>query len=170
MARRNQRGASSATKLKLPARAITGLKKMGWGRELRMMNKILKGETWHQPEVDRLCPPTRKLNRAFDTISPSLNPELSGDFVSRCVSCMIYVALLSEHLRELARLNRQSSPKELRSLLATIYDSALWGLRRQANGLRRDIVRLIEELGGDPSEELLLPRKRGWRRPSRSAR
>jgi len=164
MAKRNRQGVSGGAKHKLDPWATTALKKMGLGRELRELSRALKGESRSHREADRLCSPTKKLNGAFDTISPGLNPELSGDFVSRCWSCMLYAAMLSEHLRELARLDRKSSPKDLISVLAVIYEADLRGLRRQAVGLQRDIVRLIKELGGDPSEELLLPRARPARR------
>ena len=164
MPRRKRQVASGKAKLDLPPEVISGLKEMGLGRELRMLNMALKGGTRFQDEVDRLCPPTKKLNGAFDTISPGLDQKLSGDFVSRCWSCMLYASTLSRDLRELARLDRKSSPKDLISVLAVIYEADLRGLRRQAIGLQRDIVRLIKELGGDPSEQLLLPRERLARR------
>lgn len=154
MARRKRQVASGKAKLNLPPEVISSLKEMGFGRELRMLNMALQGDTTSQLEADRLCPPTRKLGSAFASISPDLDQKLYGDFVSRCWSCMLYAATLSKDLHKLARMDRKSSTEDLISELALIYEADLRGLRRQAIGLQRDIVRLIKELGGNPSEEL----------------
>jgi hypothetical protein len=146
-------------KLTLPPRAMRGLERMGLGGELAKLNKALRGDSPTLREVERLCPPTTKLNRVFQSVSPRLSPRLYGRLVANFWSSLLGAVTLSENLHELVRIEGRSRRKELRLLLAQIYEVPLAGQRRQVEGLRRDIPRLIEELGGDPSKELLPHRR-----------
>jgi hypothetical protein len=82
-----------------------------------------------------------------------------GDLVGCFWDSVYYALVLSEKLHELVRVKGRSQRKQLRLLLALIYEGPLAGQFRQVKALRRDIPRLIEELGGDPSEELLFQRR-----------
>jgi hypothetical protein len=158
---KDNEGRININQFRLPSKVSHGLEKMGLGDEMRELKRGLQRKTRAQRNVQLLCPPTKKLVDAFQSVSPKLSPKLSGDVIARFWSSLLYAATLSENLRKIIHINGngRSGRKELRSILAVIYEADLRGLRRQVEGLRRDIPRLIRELGGDPSEELLLPRR-----------
>jgi hypothetical protein len=66
---------------------------------------------------------------------------------------------LSERLRRIRRGDGRMARRDARVELALIYERQLRLLRPRVNALWRDIPRLIEQLGGDPSKELLPHRK-----------
>ncbi len=160
----------TVVKLTLPPQAVRGLKKLGLGGEVNRLNRALRGDSPTLRETDRLVPPTQRLNAVFQSVSPKLSPKLYGSVVARFWEIVYFTVTVSENLRRLAHVNGRFRRKQLRSLLGQIHEVGLWGLRREVEGLRRAIPRLIEQLGGDPSEELLsFPRRRGTRHRSRQS-
>ena len=93
-----------------------------------------------------LEPPVSEMCAVFRSISPKLDSKLFGDIVARFSSSMIYAVSLSEHLRELACIKGRSRRADLKLLLEVMLDGSLAGQRRQIEGLRRDIPRLVKQL------------------------
>jgi len=119
---------------------------MGLGGELRKLNKALKGDDPTLREVERLLPPTMKLNEVFRSVFPRQNSELFGSVVARFWDSVYYAVVLSENLHELARIKGRSRRADLKLRLEVILECTLSGQRRQVEGLRRDIPRLLKRL------------------------
>jgi hypothetical protein len=151
----------------LSKRHERALTEIGLGPLLRDIRRAFTGKGDRKSRsVVALC---RDLSAKFGSGRRSVNGELVGNVMASLVDTVQYSKSISERLREILRLGSRPSPAQLRQVLAQIYEVELWALRRQILGLRRDIPRLIENLGGDPSEELLLPAKRARKRSARKA-
>lgn len=146
MTARREHKPSKVIKITLPPRERRGLQKMGLGGALSELNRALKGDSHTQREVERLCPPTSKLSEVFRSVSPKLSRDLHGRVVARFWSTLLSAAHLSEDLHKLTRIKGRHRREKLRSLLVQIHEVELWALRRQVEGLRRDIPRLLEQL------------------------
>jgi hypothetical protein len=156
---RRRKSSASKREFKLPQVLARQLKTMGLSGQVHKLKRIMRGDDPTLRQVERLCPPTTKLNELFGSVSPKLSPEIFGRVVASFWTSQVCAVTLSENLHELARINGRAGREELRLLLGQIYEVALAGQRRQVEGLRRDIPRLIRELGGAPSGELLSPPK-----------
>lgn len=99
------------TRFTLPPRAVRGLRKMGLGGALSELNRALRGDTAVQREVERLCPPTTKLNDVFQSASPKLSAKLFGRTVARFWSALLSAATLSENLHKLARVKGRTGAR-----------------------------------------------------------
>jgi hypothetical protein len=100
----------------------------------------------------------------FNSTHRKFEGELVGRVAARLLDTVKYANELSLRLREIERVNGRAKAAQLRSVLGMIHDVHLWLLRREVEGLRTDIPRLFEQLGGNPSEELMLPSKRSRKR------
>ena len=129
---------------KLPPGGERVLRKMGFGAALRTLKRAIRGETTPERRaVVRLC---RKLRAKFDSANPKLDSKLVGSVVVRLVNTVDYANGLSERLREIARIKGRSKREQLRSILMLIEEVEVRALRRQVEGLRRDIPRLLKQL------------------------
>jgi len=141
------RPSSTRPQFKLSHADERQLKKMGLGGVVRDLKRAAKGKsTAGSRKVDRLLPPTTKLNEVFGSVSPRLDPKLFGGIVARFWSSTAYAVSLTNHLHELARINGRSRRADLKLLLEVILEVPLAAQRRQIEGLRRDIPKLLKQL------------------------
>jgi hypothetical protein len=144
MTTRHSHRMGSKPELNLPPAAIRGLRKMGFGTALRTLKGALRGETTSESRaVVRLC---RQLGAKFDSANPKLDGKLVGSVVVRLVDSVEYAKDLSDRLREITRIKGPSKREQLRSILMLIEEVEVRALRRQVEGLRREIPRLLKEL------------------------
>ena len=145
--RSGSRGISKAEFTLSPAdeRELT---KRGQGWLLRKFKKTARGESNPRSRaVVKLC---RQLHAKFDSANPRLDGKLVGSVVVRLVDSVELAKDLSDRLREIARIKGRSKREQLRSIMMLIDEVELWALRRQVEGLRRDIPRLMEQLTPTP--------------------
>jgi hypothetical protein len=131
-------------KLNLPPAAVRGLTKMGYAGVLRDLKRAIRGET--SPEscaVVKLC---RQLLAKFDSVCPTLDGKLAGSVVGRLVDTVQYANGLSQQLGKITRINGRDKREQLRRILMLVEEVEVRALRRQVQGLRRDLPRLLEQL------------------------
>ena len=139
------------SELKLPPGGERVLRKMGFGAELRTLKGALRGDTTRETRaVVRLC---RQLHAKFDAANPKLDSKLVGSVVVRLVDTVEYANGLSQRLREITRIKGRSKREQLRSILMVIEEVELRALRRQVEGLRREIPRVLKQLEPRSSHE-----------------
>lgn len=130
--------------LRLPPGGAQVLQKMGFGGTLRSLKRALKGETTPESRaVVRLC---RQLHAKFDSADPKLDNRLVGSVVVRLVDSVEYANGLSQRLHEITRIKGRDKREQLRSILMAIEEVEVRVLRRQVEGLRKDIPRLLKTL------------------------
>jgi hypothetical protein len=122
------------------------LEKMGLSGEIRNIKRAMKGDSPTLREMERLSPPTASLSAVFRLVSPKLSSELIGRIVARFWDSLYYALALTENLHEMSRIKGRSRRHDLKLLLEVIQEGALAGQRRQVEGLRRDIPRLLTQL------------------------
>jgi len=88
----------------------------------------------------------RQLHAKIDSANPKLDSKLVGSVVVRLVNAVDYANGLSQRLREITRIKGRDKPEQLRSILMLIEEVEVRALRRQVEGLRRDIPRLLKQL------------------------
>jgi hypothetical protein len=149
-------------KLNISRAAERELKKMGYAGVLKDLRRVLEGtySSENSRATVQLC---NDLHEAFRHADPKLDGPVVGSVVVRLTEVVERARSLSQRLNEVKDIRARATRKELRYRLALIYEVELSALRRNIAGLQREIPRLIEALGGDPSEELILPRKRVMR-------
>ena len=153
----------------LPPKTERALTRMGHGPLIRRLKAATTGRA--TPRVRAFFRSCNEIRARFLAASPTLDHKLLGRVVTYLVETVESADKLSGRLREIRRIKGRPRRGELRLILGLIYDIELRMLWRLAENLRRDIPRLFKELGGDPSEDLMLPRKlaKGQERVAHSA-
>jgi hypothetical protein len=139
-------------------RALT---RMGHGPLIRKLKAAASGRA--SPRVRAFFRSCNELRARFLAASPALDDKVLGRVVTYLVETVEYADSLSGRLREIRRIRGRARRGDLRLILGIIYDIEIGYLWSLAESLRRDIPRLYEQLGGNPSEDLMLPRKRAKR-------
>jgi hypothetical protein len=148
MATKHSDQRAGKVELNLPLGGERVLRKMGFGAALQTLKKVLRGKTTPESRgVVRLC---RQLHAKFDSANPKLDGKLVGSVVVRLVDTVEFANGLSQRLREITRIKGPSKREQLRSILMVIDEVELSALRRQVEGLRREIPRLLKELTPKP--------------------
>jgi hypothetical protein len=122
------------------------LRKRGHSGLIQNLKRATRGDSPTLREMERLLPSTAELNDVFRSVSLKLKPELFGSVVARFWDSVYYAVVLSENVHELACIKGRSRRADLKVLLEVILEGALAGQRRQVEGLRRDIPRLLKQL------------------------
>ena len=125
---------------------------------LRMLNRAARGEP--STEATAFVESYRALGAKLTPHGAQPNRKLAMLVSVNLLETVQYAGQLSKNLRRIRQVTGPGRPRQARIVLASIYQVELAALRRAVNKLRRDIPNLVEALGGDPSEELLVPRKR----------
>lgn len=124
---------------------------------LRKLRRAARGES--TPESRAFVKSHRELAAKFRTSSRKANSKLAVLTAVWLVEVVEYANKLSKRLERIKRTSSRTTRHDVRLELALAYNSELWLLRRRIDALWRDIPCLIEELGGDPSKDLLLHRR-----------
>lgn len=131
------------------------------GTDIRRIGDILTGR---DPKVRAVLREISDLSKKFQSLSPRKNSSVAASVAADLVETVEYADGLLPRIRDILRAGGRDKCGDVRSALSLIYEIEIPLLRRRANRLRKNIPSLIEELGGDPSEELLLPPGRAGRR------
>jgi hypothetical protein len=92
---------------------------------------------------------SRDLFRVFRSVCPNAAPKLLEWAIPRLLDTVYFADILSEKLRQIARVKGRSKRGEVRSIVMEIHELSLPGLRRQLTGLRRDIPLILKALEPD---------------------
>lgn len=144
--RRHRNAGESIIHFNLPPGASRELAKMGLTGEWRKLKRAARGDSPTVRATDRMCPSTTKLSAVFRSVSPKVSPKLFGRIVATFWESLYYAVVLSESLHDMTRIKGRSRRHDLKLLLEIMQEGALAGQRRQIEGLRRDIPRLLKQL------------------------
>lgn len=142
----------------LPPETERALTRMGHGPLIRKLKAAASGRA--TPRVRAFFKSCNELRTRFLAASPALDGRLLGRVVTYLVETVEYGDKLAGRLREIKRVKGRARRGDIRLILGIIYDIEIDNLWSLAESLRRDIPRLYEQLGGNPTEDLMLPHKR----------
>jgi len=125
---------------------------------LRKLKNAVRGKP--TPEIRAFVKSHRKLAAKFRTSSRKADSKLAVLTAVWLVEVVEYANKLSKRLERIKHTSGRTTRHDVRLELGMAYDGELWLLRRRVDWLWRNIPRLIERLGGNPSEDLHTRRKR----------
>jgi len=134
------------------------LRERGHGGLLRKLKRSARGES--TPQSRAFVKSYRTLAAKFRTSSRKADSKLAVLTAVWLVEVVEYANQLSKRLERIKRTSGRTTRHDARLEICMAYDIELWLLRRRVEWLWRNIPRLIERLGGDPSEYLMSRRKR----------
>jgi len=129
------------------------LRRMGHGGLLRKLNSATRGVTTSQ--IRAFMRSRRALAAKFRPRSGKTDSKLAVLVAAHLIETVEYANDLSERVREIKRTKGRTTRHDVRLVLAQAYEIEIGLLRRRVEALRRNIPRLISELGGDPLQELV---------------
>ena len=124
----------------------------------RKLRNAARGKS--TPESRAFVKSYRELAAKFRNSSRKSDSKLAVQAAVWLVEVVEYANKLSKTLERIKHTSGRTTRHEVRLELCMAYDGELWLLRRRVEALWRDIPRLIEHLGGNPSEDLMRRRKR----------
>ncbi len=124
---------------------------------LQKLRRAARGES--TPESRAFVKSYRALAAKLRPSSGKSDSKLAVLTAVRLVEVVEYANKLLKRLERIKRTSSRTTRHDVRLELCMAHDSELWLLRRRVSALWRDIPRLIERLGGNPSEDLLHHRR-----------
>ena len=112
------------------------------------------------PESRAFFKSCRELSAKLRPSSRNSDSKLAVPVSTGLVETVQYANKLSERLQRIKHTTGRGARKNVIVELELAYEIELWLLRRRIQALWRDIPRLIEDLGGNPAEDLMMYRKR----------
>jgi hypothetical protein len=141
-------------------------RQMGYGALIRKLKSAALGRpTREARSFFRLC---GKLRCKLLAAQPALDRKLVGRVATDLVETVDCARRLSTRLRDITRASGRGRRGQIRVTLGLIHDIELFILRPRVERLWRDVPRLFEQLGGNPREDLVLPRRRAASRDQSS--
>lgn len=151
--------------------ADRGFKRFWRQSSMRRARAVLTGKVLpeNRAALQAFGKSLNELHESFVKASPSVDEKLVGLVVTDLVEAVDYANRLSPQIEAMKRVKGREARDDLRLILELIYETELDLLRRGVLRLKKNIPRLVESLGGDPSKDLPPVKRRRSRRPEGGA-